>query len=395
MVNEYASNKNSVKWIRRLNLRKLTSIVGRLLLALLIFEVGRILLGNFSQKPVVAKWDIVEKGCWAEALFLREEMMLKSPAEGVFTASVKEGTRVPRGEVLAIVDTKGNGDNHRTYTGTEPELKQLLKLQTLKWEIQALNSDLLRIQAEIQNQKRISKPKHMGKAQTNEDLIYLEQEKARIIRSIHQARFQAEQLQNKLANRFDTQIPILASDPGYVFYQYDQVETKLTPDHFGDLTENDFNHNYSLKKTGPKIKVGEIYGKIVNPFHQVTAVLVDTTETGVPKLGKSWWLKKNTALTKVMITKQIPLQNGKMIVALDDDAASELQINRRSRLFVVYRRTAGVCIPNRALYKENGAEWVKVVKGDGYRLQKVRILESDDNKVIIEGIEFGTTIITR
>ena len=72
-----------------------------------VIEISRILLGIWVAKPVIAKWGVIEKGCWVEALFLRDEILTNGSHEGGLSPLTTDGTRVARGAVITWINTGG------------------------------------------------------------------------------------------------------------------------------------------------------------------------------------------------------------------------------------------------------------------------------------------------
>lgn len=173
----------------------------------------------------------------------------------------------------------------------------------------------------------------------------------------------------------------------------------MSPERILQLMPDDFKRNYRVRLTKTKVTAGDTVAKIINPFRQVVIIQPDTRRTGIPQIGQSWWIKNAAGLNKVIINRvwTLPSGNAKsdLVVALDDSQLDRsLLPDRRLRVFLVYRRVTGIVIPKRAVIK-NGQTIVRVMKGDGYTKQPVKILESDDSNVIVSGLDFGTTIISR
>jgi hypothetical protein len=184
--------------------------------------------------------------------------------------------------------------------------------------------------------------------------------------------------------------------PGYLFYKYDEWEEQLSPDQFNSLTTIDFKRVYSLKQPTKQIKSGMIIGKVIHPFHQIISIIIDPKQTGKPVTGALWWVKSGKNTYQCPIVNQTQLTDRKIILALDDvSMLPEFMPQRRAKVFIIYRRISGITIPVQALYKKGQEMVVKVVKGDEFEETKVTVRENDGVKAIIDGIKFGTTIISR
>lgn len=371
--------------------RNLLKLIGLTVILVLLIETGRIFFGIWVAKPVIAQWGVIEKGCWVEALFLREETLIVSDHEGSLKLKVENGERVPRGSVIAYINP-GFG------LAAEPDVNLIhleRRLFTLLSEDEALNLELKRVNEAIKERKEMLKTQ-LNSSDVKEDLGSLEQEKGQILRNIKSGREKIIKTRASIKGEIGEFKSVTAPDTGYLFFQYDNWEGQLTPNHFSELTTEIFKNNFALKPVNNRVKAGGIIAKIISPFNQSIAVMADTTIVGTPVKGDSWWFKTRDGLHKVTVRDIIPLSGQKVILAFDDPGISQQYMpNRRGKIFAIYKKASGVMIPNQALIKKEDWTFVKIPKGDGYSLREVQVLETDGDKVVIEGIDFGTTIMSR
>lgn len=388
MKSEYSGSERYKLPRSRRNIIRLVCYTG---LLVLLIEIGRIILGIWIAKPVVAQWGRIEKGCWVEALFLREEVILNSKSEGNITRKTENGSRIAKGAVIASINT-------RFGMAVEPgdvALRLERRLLFLRSEDEALAFELKRVNNEIAYRRNVIKSS-LKISEIKEDLESLEQEKRQILRNTKSVRDKILRTQVAIKNELNGFQSVVAPEAGYLFFHYDNWEGQLRSDDFFGLSEDEFKTNYALKSTGARVKKGSFLAKIISPFNQMIAILIDTSITGTPKLGDSWWFKINDAQHSVVIKNIIPLANRKMILAFDDPGISQQHMpNRRGKIFTIYRKTHGITVPTQALYKNGRQTFAKLQKGDGYSLQEVQVLETDSDKAVIEGINFGTTILSR
>lgn len=372
--------------------RNLLKLIFFTVVLIVLIETGRVFLGIWVAKPVVAQWGVIEKGCWVEALFLREETSLFSDLEGSLKQKIQNGERVPRGSLVAYINPGFGLDLE-----PDPNLSRLeRRLFSLLAEEQALNLELKRVIKEIEGRSEILKKSPSKAPDVKEDLGSLEQEKGQILRNIKSVREKILKTRVTIKGEIRGFKSVIAPDTGYLFFQYDNWEGSLTPNHFSELTGEIFKNNFSLKPVSNRVKTGAFIGKIINPFNQTIAVKADITITGTPAQGDSWWFKTSDGLHRVTIRNIIPTDEERMILAFDDPGISQQYLpHRRGKIFVIYKKVGGVMIPNQAIIKKESQTFVKLPKGDGYSLQEVQVLETDGDKVVIEGIDFGTTIMSR
>lgn len=379
---------------KRRRLKSYFTILIRILLLIFLIEAGWLLIRNLNLRPVVAKWGTIEKGYWTDALFLREETSLTAPISGVFEPVVASGTRVPEGEFLGYIHTTEAPQLTRKEALQLYKLQQ--RLQELTTEIDGLNADLKRINA---NLRRI-RSKSGKSLRAVRDQITLNEEAAQTRIYLAKDWEETKRLKAELSGHPDEPAVFAATLPGYCFFLHDDWEGKLSPERILQLKPDDFHRNYRLRMTKTKVVAGDTVGKIINPFTQLILVQPDTRRTGYPQIGQSWWIKTSVGLNKVIINRVWTMSSGNskpvLMAALEDTQLDQsLLPDRRLRVFLVYRRTSGIFIPKRAIWQNGRETTVRVMKGDGFTKQPVKILESDDSNVIVSGLDFGTTIISR
>jgi hypothetical protein len=355
----------------------------------LFLQTGWSIIAGRLQKVAAATWGVIDKGYWAEVLFLRNEQILTVPAGGLLKLQVKDGARVPRGEILAILD---QGTNLGTVAERDIVGRQnYRRYQTLIREEAVLGLDLRRINGDL--------AKHFKKAvrqKTNANLLALKQEKEQVIRNIQIIRAQSAGLRRQLAPLLKRWRFITAATPGCFVAQYDGFEGTLKPDYFDQLTLDDFDRKYPPQSSGSKVVAAEPFGRLIDPFTQMMAVKFDRAKTGSPFLGTNWRFKmpggwKSAPLSGI---KMFNSKMGAVLVAMSTEETDLLRI-RRTKIFVVFQRITGVTVPIQALFKREDLTLVRIAGGEGYREKKVAVLAADGDKAVVSGIEAGTLIISR
>ena len=84
-------------------------------------------------------------------------------------------------------------------------------------------------------------------------------------------------------------------------------------------------------------------GDFAATFRQVILVGIDTTQIPTPEVGGYWWVQTGTGLTKFPIIAVKPQAAERLLVALEDPVFLNNYLpQRRSRIYLVYRRASGV-----------------------------------------------------
>jgi hypothetical protein len=373
----------------RFKLAKYLLCLGAILLLAILFIAGWLLIAERFPKVVATTWGIIEKGCWSEVLYLREEQPLTAPAAGKLTIQVKNGARVPQGEILALLDQgAGLGRNVEVTNATRQSYR---KYQTLVREETALTSDLRRIDIDLSKHF-----KKLGYQKTSPDLEALQQEKANITRSIEIIHAQSVSLRQTLAAVLNRWYFITAAEPGSFSTEYDGWEGSLQPESLSRLTLNDFTRKYPLKSGSSQVACGEMFGRLINPFNQMMAIKIIAPQTGIPSRGAIWRFKTVNGWKKASLT-YVKMFNGRTGVAGVPLQAEDVDLTlpRLTKIFMVYQTVTGVTVPVQALFKKENLILVRVVKGAGYREKTVRVLGNDGNKAVVSGLKVGEMIISR
>lgn len=371
--------------------KRIIRIFGAVLLVIVMIEVSIFLLRDLNTKMEIAKWGEIKKGYWTEALFLREETLLRAPLDGELIRQVNSGTRVPRGELLSYINAELQSVNT-----SELNLQARMELESLIREEQSFRVDLERIKSEIRETTLQLKKTTKKSKNAVADLEALRREKSRITELQKATHTKLVVLRHKIRNQLEQQSLVMAPQPGYLFYEYDGWEDELPPGSFGRIKEEEIKREYKVKKPGSKVQRGEIIGKIIHPFRQIIMITADINKTGLPEPGTDWWMDTTDGLQPLKVLGTNQLSEDKAILALEDISLPFAYFpNRRSKIFVIYRKTSGIVVPRRSIIIKQHLTQVKVLKGDGFELKKVRIVETDDHNAIIDGLEFGTTIISR
>jgi hypothetical protein len=369
---------------------KFLRLAAAVILVVFLLEAGWLLVVNLFQKVVIANWGSIEKGCWAEGLYLRKEKMVTASDTGELIPEIKSGERIPRDEIIALIDT-GNvflGKNREVTAG---QIAAYKKLQQYLREESALHMDLQRINYDVARRSG-----HRGKIDSSPDLILLKQEKEEVLRTIQSIRSISARYRRELEPSFAGLTIVAVTEPGYFSFEYDGYETTLNPGAFSGLKRDDFGRKYLLRRPGNHVKKGEILGKLIAPFQQMIVFKVDLRNMTIPKKGDIWRVKTKYGWKNAPVSAYKPLSATEGIVGVDVQTAEIEQLtSRTAKLFVVYQQITGVIVPVQTIFRHDGHAFVRIVKGDGYREKMVNIIATDGGRAVITGIETGTMIISR
>lgn len=376
-----ARSPKSFKWLRLLLL---------ILIGVLLIEAGWLLVTDLSNKTVIANWSTIEKGCWVDVLFLRKETVIRANQDGYFYCRHQNGTMVPKSDIVGYL----TADQGKKYSESD-----LVKYKVQNSLLNEKNRLEYHLQQVVSRLNELNSGKEVSRKQllTKSDLPQLKAEQESILADLD--RINRQLTESDIVDLEDGLLELItATESGFLTLEYDGYESKLQPDDFQKLKFNDFLPKYQLQKVavGSRVKSGAIVGKIVDPFHQIVAVVVDPRQTGIPKKAEQWEIKIKNNWRKISIIDIITLSSDKMIVGFNlQELEPEFSANRYRKLFLIYRRIAGVSVPVQAVYRKKGQYFVKVAKGNSFFEREINLLESDGQNAIIEGINVGTAVKSR
>ncbi|MDI3546385.1 MAG: hypothetical protein PWR10_37 [Halanaerobiales bacterium] len=188
--------------------------------------------------------------------------------------------------------------------------------------------------------------------------------------------------------------------PGIISYATDGLEERLTPGILKKLSIRDFNHikrDYRQLVNGDYLKEGQPAFRIINNNYLYIVIKTDASEVQRYRINEVVFLKP-LKLNKGLIDGRIAYKviNGKeglLIVKLNPFISEWLNQRWVEIIFIknIYR---GVVIPREAVFTKPEGEGVLLYNHDGsYVFQKVKVLEGNEDKVIVEGLEIGESLI--
>lgn len=345
---------------------------------------------TFSPKRISVGLGTIEKGCWAETVFLRKETLLTASRSGAYTARLSSGTVIPNGEIVGWIGDK------KTSHFSDDALQLARKKAAIESECLGLNREIQRLEGEIRYRKNANSQSVGTGSQVKADLLSQEKERERLLQTRHVKYQEIEKIKAKLTDLTNGAMIVTAPLSGIFSLEYDGYEERFTPDDFQTAAEELFRKKYRVKRPGHRVTKGDILGKMIEPFNEIVVLQVDPRITGIPQAGDVWYLQSNGEWREIKVMDINPLAEDKLIVGLNNLQPNPVyNPKRRQKLFLVYRRVKGLCVPARAIFKDDRSSYVKVYKGDGYLRQEVQVIETDGDQAIVSGLEFGTAIISR
>lgn len=342
------------------------------------------LLSHTTDIYIVREGTITEED-EAIGYIIRKEQVVKGEnySNGIY-AIASEGQRVAKGESI-----------FRYYDSSEKEIKT--KISGLNYSIQDLleqekkpttSADIKSIEKQIEekiynintmtnyeeiieNKKNIDnlitkKINFIGEVTENQEIKKLINEK--------------NSYENQLKNGAEYQKSEIA---GVVSYRVDGLETKLSPDNLGQITEK-YLDELDLQ-TGKIILASDECGKVIDNFKCYIAITMGSKNAKQTEVGKTVKLRlTNNEEYKAEIV-QINEESGKRTIIFEmKQMPEELISHRKIDIDVIWKDESGLKVPKQALTKENNLYYVTRNKVGIQTQLLVNVLMQNDKFAIIE-----------
>lgn len=188
---------------------------------------------------------------------------------------------------------------------------------------------------------------------------------------------------------------------GIISYAVDGLEDDLFPGNLENITLTNFDsysRNYRQLVDGDHIKKGQAIFRIVNNSQFYLIVKTDIEEVNRYNINELIFVKP-TKLNKGLIDgkiieKTVNGDSGLLKVKLNIFVKEWLNLRHVDVQFIknIYR---GIVIPRKSIFTSVQGEGVLVYKYDGsFQFKKVKVLEGNEELVIVDGLEIGDRVIT-
>ncbi len=188
--------------------------------------------------------------------------------------------------------------------------------------------------------------------------------------------------------------------PGIVSYAVDKLEERLTPGILNKISIEDYNRfkrDFSHLVDGEYLTKGQAVFRIVRTDKLYLLVKTEAEEANRYRINEKVFIRpidlNKGLIDGRIIGTRIGENEGLLIISLNLFISEWLNMRHIDIEFIknIYR---GIIIPTSAVFTQPEGQGVLVYNSDGsYTFKKVKIIEEADNKVVVEGVEIGDSII--
>lgn len=355
-----------------------------------------LLIRYFSKKTYIIEEGNLQKSFTSNAVIIRQEKLVKAPAEGKLEIFVDPGNRVRVGDPLfkVIYDVKKYKECKKQIVEVEDKIKAVKDKQNQQKMQSILDKSIEDMTKSLQD--AISKGDFNKVDNIKSEIIRLKKEKDKR-NKIREKNIKTMQksLQDLKTDLQSTRHIVCAPISGIVSYDIDGMEELLSPNNMQNITY-DVIKNISTKKLNTKkekisfVDSNQPVLKIIDNFSYYIAVPMKI------KLqeGKNY-VVEFTGFDKTAKGKLIQTANKSKtlgIFRLNSDI-EELLNERKVEVEVLIDNFYGKIVPVDGLVTLEGQEGVYLIQRRNQVFKPVKVIAKNDEYAIVEGLKIGDKIL--
>ncbi len=408
------------KVVRRRKKGRRGGLAGLLLLFVMVLYVPAMWKWFFTPgvESGIIQEDKLEMKVPVSGVFIRNELVLRSPETGIIKPKARYGEKVPAGGVIASFVDNDAKDMVSQYDSAEGEvLKRAFEAAKAEGdsEVAAIGATVEREAASLSLAANQGDIRQIASIRDSINRVLDEKARSLISKETKGSYLNDEKMEmQKLENRMmKTMLPQAASQPGIVCYSFDGFESEWTPARLETLTvgaialqpADGVDSHAWVTPEDMQVKKDEPYGKLVYNDVCWFAFQADakTAKTLANRLEAAK-LQKTQAVVMVEIknvSTRIPL----ILEAVRSDAENKgnaLIIGRMTRYVeqtmelrkvsgdLILQSLEGMKVPQKALFNRNsvdGTADLMLLRMNRAALRRVHVLGIQDSWAIIENLD--------
>lgn len=338
----------------------------------------------------------IQKTLPADALIIKKEAVVTSPADGKLQMLVKPGERVRVGTPLfmVITDLKQKENYEKQISELQDSIKDLRDSLNSSIPLSVINKSINDTTKKLKDaiaQGQLDKVKAL-----KSELARLMKEKQKQIQYNETNLKAMEKSINELKNKLSSvELLVNAPEAGMVSFNIDGFENILTTDRIKSISSFQLQ---SIKSQVPEREIPPAAGinkpvlKIVDNFSWYLAVDIKNAEL---RTGKNYdiIIKKSPVNEKIRAKLVDIHENNTVGIFLIEKDLPEIMKFRRVNVEIIIQTATGNMVPLSAIVNVDGNEGVYLLEGRSKVFRPVKIIADDGFNVIVEGLKLGDRIL--
>lgn len=317
---------------------------------------------------------------------IRKEEVVKGEdfANGIYSIAL-EGQRVAKGESIFRYYSDSEKNIKEQINGLNYKIQELLEQEKNAPNSADIKSIEKQIEKEMKNMNTLTNYQEIVENKKSIDNLITKKinfigavtENKEIKTLVKERKSCEEQLKN--GSEYQK-----ATMSGIVSYRVDGLETMLSTEKFGEITEK-YLESLDLK-TGKIVLASTECGKVIDNFKCYMAITMNSKNAMAAKVGDKVSLRISNDEEINAEIAQINEESGKRTIIFEMDKMTPNLISHRKIIVdVIWWNVSGLKVPKQALIQENGLYYVmKNNKAGGQTKLLVEVKKQTDKFAIIE-----------
>ncbi|MHB1483160.1 MAG: HlyD family efflux transporter periplasmic adaptor subunit [Saccharofermentanales bacterium] len=393
---------------RKTRSRSITMTI--IFLVILIFTVFLILniMKKVSPKPqfMFIQNGTIEHVTGATGLIIRDDVLMKSPADGTLKPLIEEGNRVSYGQDVAIIINKGSDESLLELENCEKQISDLQKELINKGKgpgarviYEETDKDIAQLMNLARKESIQDSLINMDSYQTSIDVM-LERRNTRLLSidfndsRLNALKTQKSDIERTLGLFAGT---VKSKTSGIVSYHIDGLEEQIDIAKIMSLTHQQYkefikNSKNSLTADNAVTKNEPII-RITSGIYQYIAFYLTNTKQASFKVNSIHTVKvplDSTTITNCKVVKSIPSNKDLFIILKTDRQLDRFSDRRTIEADISVKITEGLRIPVSSIIDFNKTAKtgkIMIVSGGYTRIAKITVIDYDREHAIIEAVK--------
>jgi len=379
-------------------------------LIIMVFTVFIILsiMKKTSPKPqfMFIQNGILEHTLGASGVIIRDDVVMKSPANGTVKPLIEEGNRVSYGQDIAIIIAPGAEESLAVLKNCEQQISDLQRSLIIQGKgpgARFIYDETDKDIAELIDlaRKDTIKGSLLNMASYEDSiLVLLERRDTRLLSidfkdsRLNELKTQKAKLEKNLGLLSGT---MNSKTSGIVSYHLDGQEEQIATKDILSLTVEQYqkfvNDSKIYLTTEKAVSSNESILRITSGFYQYFAFLLQNTSEDSFKIGDISSIKiplDGTIIQNCQVVKSIPVDKNLLIVFQTDRQLDHLSDRRIFQADITLKSTNGLKIPFSSIInfdKDKMTGAIMIVSSGYTRLSNINIIDYDREYAIIESVK--------
>lgn len=363
-------------------------MAGLVILVCLLFK-------HYYVEIYTVKQGTINKSVSTEAVMVKNETVINSPADGELQLMVKPGERVRVGTPLFMVVTapQQKEDYEKQISYLQKNIKDMQKALNSSVSLNALNKSI--DEATEKLKAAIKEGQFDVAASQKKEIARLTNERQQQLKYSETSIKTLEENINNLKKKLSS-LELLVKSPvaGIVSFNVDGMENILTPDNVNKISTHQLQSidNQPVHKLPEIADINRPILKIVDNF---AWYLVADVRNCKLKVGKSYEITiKQSEMNEKIKGKLLNVHDTSTVgVFMVQKDIPEMMEFRKVNLEIVTETATGNMIPLSGLVNVDGNQGVYLIEGGSRVFRPVEVVASNDSYAIVEGLKLGDKIL--